>query len=147
MAAQCDVDARRVPRGHPLRTAEKSSSRELVRRARPARGSSTSPAVVGAWSRCAVRHWRASTGTVVEIGFGSGPNVGLYPDAVDRVLAVEPSEGARVLARKRMAGRAHPPIDFVGLDGAALPVDDGTGRRGPLHVHAVHHPRRRRRDA
>lgn len=65
-------------------------------------------------------------GTVVEIGFGSGPNVGLYPPAVDRVLAVEPSDGARALARKRMAGRPHPPIDFVGLDGAALPLADGS---------------------
>lgn len=63
-------------------------------------------------------------GTVVEIGFGSGPNVGLYPDGVTRVLAVEPSEGARRLARKRMAGRPHPPIEFVGLDGARLPLDD-----------------------
>src|SRR3954468_8079549 len=66
------------------------------------------------------------SGIVVEIGFGSGPNVGLYPAAVDRVLAVEPSEGARGLARKRMAGIAHPPIDFVGLDGATLPVDDAS---------------------
>jgi ubiquinone/menaquinone biosynthesis C-methylase UbiE len=64
-------------------------------------------------------------GTVVELGFGSGPNVGLYPDAVERVLAVEPSEGARELARKRMAGIAHPPVEFVGLDGATLPVADG----------------------
>jgi ubiquinone/menaquinone biosynthesis C-methylase UbiE len=65
-------------------------------------------------------------GTVVELGFGSGPNVGLYPPAVDRVLAVEPSEGARALARKRMAGRDHPPVDFVGLDGATLPLDDAS---------------------
>jgi ubiquinone/menaquinone biosynthesis C-methylase UbiE len=64
-------------------------------------------------------------GTVVELGFGSGPNVGLYPDAVERVLAVEPSQGARELARKRMAGVTHPPVEFVGLDGAALPVADG----------------------
>jgi ubiquinone/menaquinone biosynthesis C-methylase UbiE len=64
-------------------------------------------------------------GTVVEIGFGSGPNVGLYPDTVTRVLAVEPSEGARRLARKRMASIAHPPVEFVGLDGATLPVEDG----------------------
>jgi ubiquinone/menaquinone biosynthesis C-methylase UbiE len=65
-------------------------------------------------------------GTVVELGFGSGPNVGLYPEGVERVLAVEPSEGARALARKRMARTAHPPVDFVGLDGAHLPLDDGS---------------------
>ena len=49
----------------------------------------------------------------------------MYPDAVERVLAVEPSTGARELARKRMAGVAHPPVEFVGLDGAALPIADG----------------------
>jgi SAM-dependent methyltransferase len=65
-------------------------------------------------------------GTVVELGFGSGPNVGLYPPAVERVLAVEPSEGARALARKRMAARHHPPVDFVGLDGATLPLEDAS---------------------
>jgi ubiquinone/menaquinone biosynthesis C-methylase UbiE len=63
-------------------------------------------------------------GTVVELGFGSGPNVGLYPGDVERVLAVEPSEGARALARKRMATAVHPPVDFVGLDGARLPLGD-----------------------
>jgi ubiquinone/menaquinone biosynthesis C-methylase UbiE len=65
-------------------------------------------------------------GTVVELGFGSGPNVGLYPAAVDRVLAVEPSAGARSLARKRMAGIAHPPVEFVGLDGATLDLPDAS---------------------
>ncbi len=65
-------------------------------------------------------------GTVVEIGFGSGPNIGLYPAEVDRVLAVEPSARAQEMARKRMAQIAHPPIEFVGLDGAALPIESGS---------------------
>ena len=65
-------------------------------------------------------------GTVVELGFGSGPNVPLYPSAVERVLAVEPSEGARAIARRRMAGVDHPPVEFVGLDGARLPLADGS---------------------
>ncbi len=65
-------------------------------------------------------------GTVVEIGFGSGPNIGLYPPEVDRVLAVEPSARAQEMARKRMAGTPHPPIEFVGLDGALLPVESGS---------------------
>src|SRR6476659_1848707 len=73
-------------------------------------------------------------GTVVEVGFGSGPNVALYPAAVERVLAVEPSEGARTLARKRMAGVAHPPIDFVGLDGAAVAIAEASATTAPPAV-------------
>lgn len=65
-------------------------------------------------------------GTVVEIGFGSGPNVGLYPDAVTRVLAVEPSRRARDMAAKRLAEHPNPPVEFVGLDGASLPIDDAS---------------------
>ena len=65
-------------------------------------------------------------GTVLEIGFGSGPNIGLYPTEVERVLAVEPSTRAQAMARTRMAKVAHPPIQFVGLDGASLPVEDAS---------------------
>lgn len=64
-------------------------------------------------------------GTVVELGFGSGPNVGLYPEAVERVLAVEPSTRARAMAAKRLAAHPSPPVEFVGLDGATLPIEDG----------------------
>lgn len=64
-------------------------------------------------------------GTVVEVGFGTGANVGLYPPEVDRVLAIEPSMRSRAMAERRMARVAHPPIEFVGLDGAALPLEDG----------------------
>lgn len=65
-------------------------------------------------------------GTVVELGFGSGANLGLYPEEVERVLAVEPSMKAREIARRRMAKVAHPPIEFVGIDGASLPLADGS---------------------
>jgi ubiquinone/menaquinone biosynthesis C-methylase UbiE len=65
-------------------------------------------------------------GTVVEVGFGSGPNVALYPAEVERVLAVEPSMKARAMAERRMATVAHPPVEFVGLDGASLPVEDAS---------------------
>jgi ubiquinone/menaquinone biosynthesis C-methylase UbiE len=74
------------------------------------------------WRRRAVD---GLTGTVVEIGFGSGLNVPLYPPAVERVLAVEPSSVARRLAGPRIA--ASPvPVQFVGLDGQGLPLGDGT---------------------
>jgi ubiquinone/menaquinone biosynthesis C-methylase UbiE len=62
-------------------------------------------------------------GTVVEIGFGSGLNLAHYPGTVDRVLAVEPSPGARGLAGPRIdAGPV--PVELVGLDGQDLPLDD-----------------------
>jgi ubiquinone/menaquinone biosynthesis C-methylase UbiE len=62
-------------------------------------------------------------GTVVEIGFGSGPNVPLYPPEVERVHAVEPSEVARRLAARRVQ-ESPVDVDFVGLDGQSLPLDD-----------------------
>lgn len=64
-------------------------------------------------------------GEVVEIGFGSGLNVPHYPAAVSRVAAVEPSDVAWKLAGDRVA--ASPvPVERAGLDGQALPFDDGT---------------------
>jgi SAM-dependent methyltransferase len=65
------------------------------------------------------------SGTVVELGFGSGPNVPLYPPEVDKVLAVDPSETGRKLAAKHLA--VSPVlVEFVGLDGESLPLDDGS---------------------
>jgi ubiquinone/menaquinone biosynthesis C-methylase UbiE len=62
-------------------------------------------------------------GEVLEVGFGSGRNVPHYPATVTRVRAVEPAQGGRRLAAKRVA--ASPvPIEYVGLDGQDLPLDD-----------------------
>jgi ubiquinone/menaquinone biosynthesis C-methylase UbiE len=63
------------------------------------------------------------SGDVVEIGFGSGHNLAYYPAEVDRVLAVEPSAVARRLAGPRMDASAVT-VEFVGLDGQALPLPD-----------------------
>jgi len=65
------------------------------------------------------------SGTVVELGFGSGPNVPLYPPTVERVLAVDPSLTGRRLAAKRLAV-SPVPVEFVGLDGEHLPLDDAS---------------------
>ncbi len=64
-------------------------------------------------------------GDVVEIGFGSGLNVPLYPSEVTRVYAVDPSLVARRLSQSRVDAS---PVDvqFVGLDGAHLPLDDAS---------------------
>ena len=64
-------------------------------------------------------------GEVVEIGFGSGHNVGCYPSDVTRVRAVEPSDVGWRLAEPRVAA-SDVPIERAGLDGQDLPFADNT---------------------
>lgn len=64
-------------------------------------------------------------GRVVEIGFGSGLNVALYPPEIDLVYAVEPASVARRLAEPRIA-RSAVAVEHVGLDGASIPLPDGS---------------------
>ena len=63
------------------------------------------------------------SGTVVEIGFGSGLNMPAYPAAVTRVWAVEPASLGRKLAAARIAD-SHVHVEHVGLHGEALPLED-----------------------
>lgn len=75
-----------------------------------------------------LRRWRGRVvdglaGEVVEIGFGSGLNVPVYPEAVTVVYAVEPALTARKLAEPRVAAAAVR-VEHVGLQGEALPLDD-----------------------
>lgn len=62
-------------------------------------------------------------GAVVEVGFGSGFNVGLYPPAVTRVAAVEPNDTGWRLGARRVEASAVP-IERSGLDGQRLPFPD-----------------------
>ena len=97
-----------------------------------------------------MERWRARAaeglhGRIVEIGFGSGLNVPVYP--------AEVTEVARRRARRRRPGagrrprspRSHASIVHVGLDGQVLPDRRPLVRRRPVHLHALHDPRRRRR--
>jgi ubiquinone/menaquinone biosynthesis C-methylase UbiE len=63
------------------------------------------------------------SGEVLEVGFGSGLNVPHYPSSVTRVLAVDPATVGRTLAAKRVA-QSDVPVEFVGLDGEQLPLED-----------------------
>ncbi len=71
------------------------------------------------------RAMEGMSGTVVELGFGSGTNVPYYPEGVEKVFAIEPSGGAKQLASKRLAA-SRVPVEFVGLDGASIPLEDSS---------------------
>lgn len=62
-------------------------------------------------------------GEVLEIGFGSGHNVPFLPSAVTRLLAVDPMEQGRRLARDRIAA-SDVTVEFVGLDGQSIDLPD-----------------------
>lgn len=76
----------------------------------------------------AMERWRQRavedlSGTIVEIGSGSGTNLPVLPDAVEVVYAVEPSEVARRRATRREL-RPGLSVQHVGLDGESIPLDD-----------------------
>jgi len=66
-----------------------------------------------------------TTGRVIEVGAGNGLNFAHYPAAVSEVVAVEPEDHLRDLAREA-AALAPVPVDVV--DGVAeeLPFPDGS---------------------
>ena len=62
-------------------------------------------------------------GEVVEIGIGTGHNLPFMPPAVTRVFAVDPMIKGRHLAAARVEA-ASCDVQFVGLDGEQLPLED-----------------------
>jgi SAM-dependent methyltransferase len=64
-------------------------------------------------------------GQVVEIGFGSGHNVPFYPETVQRVAAIEPSQLSWRLAQDRMSV-SPVTVEQSGLDGQSLPFADNS---------------------
>lgn len=79
----------------------------------------------GAVMRLRARAVTPLSGRVLEIGFGSGLNLGLLPAAVTSLDAVEPADvGWALSARARDAARV--PVARVGLDGQHLDVADAS---------------------
>ena len=60
-------------------------------------------------------------GTVVEVGAGDGANFTLYPDEVERIVAVEPEP----FLRERASGHADERVELRDTVASSLPVADG----------------------
>lgn len=65
------------------------------------------------------------SGTVLEVGFGSGMNLPFYPSDVTRLLAVEPSRLAWKLAGETVAAAPFP-VEVVSETAEAIPLPDGS---------------------
>jgi ubiquinone/menaquinone biosynthesis C-methylase UbiE len=63
------------------------------------------------------------TGTVLEVGFGSGLNLPWYPSEVRKLVAVDPSREGAKLARKRIA-EASFPVDFLAVGAERIEAPD-----------------------
>ena len=75
---------------------------------------------VSAWRKKCLR---GIEGVVVEPGFGSGLNLAHMPKAVTRVYAVDPAVIGQKLAAGRISASSFE-VEFVGLDGERLPLED-----------------------
>ena len=62
-------------------------------------------------------------GEIVEIGFGTGLNATHYPDAVTKILAIEPSDTCMNLAKPRLTTLSAT-VERAGLDGERLDLPD-----------------------
>lgn len=64
-------------------------------------------------------------GRVIEVGFGSGLNLGALPPEVTSVDAVEPSDLAWSRSERRRAA-SRVPVARIGLDGEAIDAEDAS---------------------
>jgi ubiquinone/menaquinone biosynthesis C-methylase UbiE len=65
------------------------------------------------------------SGTVLEVGFGSGLNLPFYSRDVRRLVAVDPSREGAKLARKRIAD-AQFPVEYLPVGGEQISAPDHT---------------------
>lgn len=67
-----------------------------------------------------------ASGTVLEIGIGTGLNLPYYDSSkVDRLIGLDPSEASWVLAGER-AAHLDFPVEFIGLSGEDIPLAENS---------------------
>ncbi|MFC3711676.1 class I SAM-dependent methyltransferase [Sphingoaurantiacus capsulatus] len=67
-----------------------------------------------------------ASGRVLEIGIGSGLNLPYYdPAKVEKLWGLEPAAEIRQMAEKAAVGAPFP-IEFIGLPGESIPLDDAS---------------------
>lgn len=67
-----------------------------------------------------------ASGVVLEIGIGTGHNLPYYDGSkVERVIGLDPSAESWQLAAERARGLPFP-VDFIGLPGEQIPLDDNS---------------------
>lgn len=65
-------------------------------------------------------------GRVLEIGIGSGLNLPFYdPSKVEKLWGLEPSDEIRRMAERKAVGSPFP-VEFIGLPGDQIPLDDAS---------------------
>ncbi len=84
------------------------------------------------------------TGTVVDIGAGTGANIPHYPATVSRVIAAEPDPHMRRKLIARIDAAAVCPVDLSDASAEDLPMPDGSidAVVSTLVLCSVGHPRR-----
>ena len=68
---------------------------------------------------------RGLSGTVLEVGFGSGLNLPYYSKEVSRLLTIEPARGGLCLARRAIEAVSFP-VEHVGDTAEEIPLPDGS---------------------
>ena len=66
-----------------------------------------------------------ASGTVLEVGLGSGLNLPFYSPAVERLYGLDPSLELQTMARRR-ARDSRLPVEFIAGSGERIPMEDET---------------------